>query len=290
MEVDSIPQPPPEKSGPIESADLVVGVLAGLDLQGMKALFEQLLALPGSQRIVVLHSDPAGNEAAANSQAAEGNSSLSLLPWSLTNPEPAAALVQTISAAYQSLFAASEKLSARACCLITSDMESASPEWAYQLAHPLVESDVDLVMPYYAPRKLQGLLNAGILYPLMRSLYGKRIHNPLGPDIGVSRRIARKFLGTNHNGNSGAVQTHPLASLAPMAACDNLNICQVHVGARLYPAVDWTNMSSVVAQVLGPVFLEMERSAACWQRTRGSTPVAVRGDSAASFADAGASD
>ena len=290
MEVDSIPQQTPEKAAPVESADLVVGILTGLDLHGMKALIERLLALPGSPHIVVLHSDPAGNQPAANSQAAEGNASVSLLPWSLSKPEPAVAPVQSISAAYQSLFAASEKLSARACCLIASNMESAEQEWAYQLARPLVESDVDLVMPFYAPRKLHGLLNAGILYPLSRSLYGKRIHNPLGPDIGVSRRIAQKFLGTTRNGNSGAVQTHPLASLAPMAACDNLNICQVHVGARLYPAADWSNMSSVVAQVLGPVFLEMERSAACWQRTRGSIPVAVRGDSAASFADAGASD
>ncbi|HEX4643275.1 MAG TPA: hypothetical protein VH161_07400 [Candidatus Acidoferrales bacterium] len=290
MEVDSIPQQTPEKSGPLESADLVVGILAGLGLQGMKALFERLLALPGSPRIVVLHSDPAGNEAAANSPATEGHSSISLLPWSLTNPEPAAAPVQSISAAYQSLFAASEKLSARACCLIASDMESAEPEWAYQMASALVESDFDLVMPFYAPRKLHGLLNAGILYPLTRSLYGKRIHNPLGPDIGVSRRIAQKFLGTSRNGNSGSVQTHPLASLAPIAVCDNLTICQVHVGARLYPPVDWTNLSSVVAQVMGPVFLEMERGAACWQRTRGSAPVPVRGESAASFADAGASD
>jgi hypothetical protein len=29
---------------------------------------------------------------------------------------------------------------------------------------------------------------------------------------------------------------------------------------------------------MGPIFLEMERSAACWQRTRGSVPVAARGE------------
>ena len=37
-------------------------------------------------------------------------------------------------------------------------------------------------------------------------------------------------------------------------------------------------MSSLVAQVLGPIFLEMDRNAACWQRARGSIPVPVRGE------------
>ena len=60
----------------------------------------------------------------------------------------------------------------------------------------------------------------------------------------------------------------------------SLQICQVHVGARVYPPLDWTNMSSVIAQVLGPIFLETERSAACWQRTRGTVPVPERGDRA----------
>jgi hypothetical protein len=42
--------------------------------------------------------------------------------------------------------------------------------------------------------------------------------------------------------------------------------------------MDWTNMSSLIAQVLGPIFLEMERWAACWQRTRGSVAVPTFGD------------
>jgi hypothetical protein len=38
------------------------------------------------------------------------------------------------------------------------------------------------------------------------------------------------------------------------------------------------NMGSLVAQVLGMIFQELERSAALWQRTRGSVPVPVRGE------------
>lgn len=273
MEVESIPQQTQEKNAQIDSADLVVGILADLDQGGMRLLYEGLRALPGSPRIVVLQSDPTGKTATATSQTIDGNSSLSLLPWSVLGPDP----MTSISAAFQSLFEATEKLEAKACCLAASKMESLTPEWVSQLMQPLLESDVDLVLPYYESRKLQGLLNSSILYPLTRSLYGKRIHNPLGPDVGVSRRLAQKVLGTNRNANAGSGQTHPLASLAPTAICDNMQVCQVRLGARIYPPTDWINMSSVVAQVLGPVFLEMERRAACWQRTRGSVSLPVRG-------------
>ncbi len=274
MEVDSIPQQTKEEGTHIDSADLVVGILADLDQDGVLMLCDGLRTLPGSPRIVVLQRDPAGNAAAANSQ----DTSLSLLPWSAVGPDPLGGPLQSISLACQSLFAVTEKMGARGCCLVASKMESTTPGWVCQLVHPLLDSDFDLVAPSYAPSMLQGLLNSGIVYPLTRCLYGKRIHNPLGPDMGISRRLARKILGTNRNANIGSSQTHPLASLVPVAVCDNMEICQVHLGARHYPPTDWMNMSSIVGQVLGAVFLEMERSAACWQRTRGSVSVPSRGE------------
>jgi hypothetical protein len=276
--VDSIPQQTQEKTAPIDSADLVVGVLADLGKDGIVALCEGLRTLSGSPRIVVLQRDPIGDAPTASSQGAQEDTSPSLLPWSAVGPDPLGAPMQSISIACQSLFAVSEKLGARACCFIASEMESVSPQWICRLLQPLLESDFDLVAPYYTPRTLQGLLNTSIIYPLTRCLYGKRIRNPFGPDVGVSRKLAHKLLGTFRNANASSNQTHPLASLAPVTACDNLQICQVHVGARVFPPTDWTNMSSVVAQVLGPIFLEMDRNAACWQRARGSVSVPVRGE------------
>ena len=281
MEVDSIPQPTQAKPAQVESADIVVGILADLGQDDVRMMCEGLRALPGSPRIVVLQRDPAGNAVTPDSQAArQEDTSLSLLPWSAVGPNPLGTPMQSIAIACQSLFALTEKLGARGCCFVASKMESETPQWICQLLEPLLESACDLVVPSYAPQRLQGLLNSSIVYPLTRCLYGKRIHNPLGPDVGVSRQLAQKILGTNRNPHDGSSQTHPLASLAPAAVCANLQICQVHVGARVYPPLDWTNMSSVIAQVLGPIFLETERSAACWQRTRGTVPVPVRGDRA----------
>jgi hypothetical protein len=277
VEVDSVPEKIQETIVSPDKADLVMGLLDGLDQDGVTELCEGLRNLPGSPRIVVLQSNPSGKEAPSNSQAAEGDSLVSTLPWSVLGPDATGTPMQSIPAACSSLFAMTEKMGARACCLVASHMEGSTAQWISKILQPLLDSDFDLVVPYFAPRKLQGLLNSSMVYPLGRCLYGKRIHNPLGPDVGVSRRLAQKMLGTNPNSNGSWSQTHPLTSLAPIAACENMQICQVHVGARVYPPTDWMNISSLLAQVMGSVFLEMERSAACWQRTRSSVPVQALG-------------
>jgi hypothetical protein len=50
-------------------------------------------------------------------------------------------------------------------------------------------------------------------------------------------------------------------------------ICQSHLGTRNYAVPDWTNLGSLLAQLLSPLFLDVERYAAQWQRARGSQPI-----------------
>jgi hypothetical protein len=276
VEVDSIPQQAQETIEKIDNADLVVGILADLDPERVTMLCEDLQTLDGSTRIVVLQNDKGSSPAPTPSEAGAKSAFPFLVPWPLLRPDPAGAPVLSAFAAYQAVFAASEKLGARACCMVASKLENAAPRWICQLAQPMLQSNLDLVLPRYARRKLEGLLNSSVISPLTRCLYGKRIHNPLGPDLGASQRLFRKILGAERNARAGGM--HPLASLAPAALCDNMQVCEVHVGARSYLPTDWTNISSLITQVLGPLFLDMERNAICWQRTRGCVPVPAIGD------------
>jgi glucosylglycerate synthase len=149
--------------------------------------------------------------------------------------------------------------------------------WIHEMAKPALEKEIDLVLPRYARRKFEGLMNSSIISPITRSLYGKRIHNPMGPDLAVSQRLYRRMLGAERNSRMNG--THALASLASAAVCANLQVCEVQLGARVYPPTDWTNISSLLAQVLSPVFLDMERNAVFWQRVRSSTPLPTIGAS-----------
>jgi hypothetical protein len=174
------------------------------------------------------------------------------------------------------VFAVAGNLNAHGCAVIASDLEHVTPDWIYRLTQPLIELDFDLVTPVYSHRKFEGLLNSSIVAPLTRALYGKQIHHPLGPDFGFSGRLVKKFLDDTQGAEAHKVR--PLTSLSVEAVCDGFEICQAHLGSRLYPATDWMNQSSLLAQILDPVFLEVERNAPFWQKVRGSQPVASFGD------------
>jgi len=275
LEAPPIPQQTKQEIKQIDRADLVVGIFADLDHDAVALVCNVLRALPDSLQIVVLQRDSNGNSATGRSEVAEQDARLSLLPWSAFEPNAPEAVIESIASAYQSVFAVAQKLGARSCCLIASKLETATLDWIRQLAQPLLE-EFDLVAPYYARRKFEGLLNNSIIYPLARALYGKRVHHPMGPDLGISRRLFEKMIGNNGAGKLGS-QLHPLASLLPMALCHGFRVGQVHMGARVYPPTDWTNISSLVAQVLGLMFSDMEKNAACWQRVRGSAAVPAIG-------------
>jgi hypothetical protein len=279
VEVEPIPEQVQEKIEQVDSADLVVGVVAELDQDGLAVVCDALRMLPGSPRVVVLRDDRAANPGQSNAEAAEPSASpCHLVRWPLLGSATPGTPVVGMSAAYQSVFAASERLGARACCVIASRLEPATPGWIRELAQPLVERDLDLVVPHYARRKFEGLLNSSIISPLMRCLYGKRIQYPMGPDLGLSRRLFQKMLGPERGTGVGGNPVHSLASVAPAALCENLQVCEVHLPARIYPPTDWMNISSVVAQILSPIFLDMERNAACWQRMRASVSVPAIGE------------
>ena len=292
METDTTQQQVQES---IDSADLVVSILAEFDSDAIAKTYEALRALPGLMRIAVMENDQRESPTPVASEAAEKRASAETAPnnaavFHVSSPsaklEGSTTGVPRMSAAYQTVFAMAEKLQARGCCIVASKFETVTPGWIWQLAQPLFEGQADLVLPHYARRKFEGLLNNGVVAPLTRALYGKRVNNPLGPDCAISQRLIQTMLETKGGGN----RRHPLASLTSTALCENLQVAEVHFGARIYSPTDWTSMSSVLADVLSPVLLDMERNAPCWQRTRVSAAVRAIGEPRAVAEDTGVLD
>jgi glucosylglycerate synthase len=179
--------------------------------------------------------------------------------------------VQSLGESFRIIFDASIKAGARACAVVASGLSTVTSDWLESLLQPAAEQGFDLVAPCYALHPFEGLINRSIVYPLVRALYGKRIRNPLGPDFGISKALLNRMV-------SGS-RTHPLASLTTEAVTGKMRICQSHLGARLLPGADWSNLSSILAQILSPLFLDVDRYAQHWQRARGSDTIAEFGKS-----------
>ncbi len=273
-ELAEIPQQARDRVAEIGGADVVIGILAPGERERFNRVVTDLRqsapALYPRLRTVVVH--PPDQSPAESG----GDDSVRLLPYPLFRSEGGVDGAQRISDAYQSLFVVSRNLSARVIAVVVSDLETVTPEWISRLIRPALDLEFDLVAPCYAHSRFEGLLNSGIVSPFTRALYGKRIQHPLGPDFGLSQRLVNRLLL-----NAAAHQTarsRSLASITVDAVCDGFEVCEANVGPRRYPETDWMNQSSVLAQILGPLFNECEHRAPFWQRVRASEPIPLFGD------------
>jgi hypothetical protein len=261
--------------------DLVIGLVdqkVGGSLPAIvSAVREALAGLPTSGCTVLLHSD-VGATANAGLPGALQDKSLKVLTQFVPPLDPSIPLAQSITSAYRAIWDVTEKLGARACIVIGSSVETLTPQWFYTLAQPILERDFDLVAPCYVVHKFEALLNSAILYPFIRAVYGKQVQNPLGPDFGFSLRLIQNLLQPDPT-RARSAGTHQLFLIGLTAIVKGFKVCQAHLGRRIYPPVDWKNLDSVLADVLGPLFLDVERNAPFWQRVRGSVPVPTYGDS-----------
>jgi len=270
LEVDAVSQQAAQSVEQVGSADLLVGLLADLTKDELGCVYESLRALPGSPRVVVLQNGPAvSSPPPPTPDPWEHSSPVALLPWSPVADGAAATAIESVATAYESIFSSGTKLEVKAVCLVASKMEDPTSGWVCRLVQPLLAGDFDLVAPCYARRRFEGLLNNSIVSPLTRSLYGKRIQNPMGPDLGVSRKLFEEVLGSERD-LAGGGGLRLVARLAPVACRDDFRVCQTYLGSRIYPPLDWTNASALLTEILGPVFLSVEKNAARWQQTRSS--------------------
>jgi hypothetical protein len=277
VELENIPQVAREQVQRIGAADLAIAVLGvtidnGLDTM-LASLRETLASLSSRPRTVLIH----GTAATEQPWPASGDDDpLRLVSYPMISRESTSDPVESLSEAFRTALNISDNLGARACGIIASDPGPAIAQWTYRVVRPVLELDFDLATPCYAHHRFEGLINSSIVSPLMRALYGRRIQHPMGPDFGVSGRSIRRYLASM-NGNRPA-RASPAAALTIAAISAGFEICEVRLGERHYANTDWANLSSLLAQVLGPAFGEVEQNASYWHKIRGSQPVPVFGE------------
>lgn len=274
MELD-VPQPALDQIDKMHGADLVVGVLRpgdnGHPAAAASMVREALETFPQQTRAMLVVNDWNG------ASRLEDEQSLPVLFCKLSDPGSPASSPESVFSAYHTIFGITQRIGVRACTLIVSELQTVTPAWIDRLVRPALELNYDLAAPRYARNRWEGLISRSILSPLYRALYGRRIQNPLGPDFGLSGKLMQALF-EDRGGPRGAGAAHPVASVLSTAVRGNYQICEAEVGERVQPPADWMNVSSLLAAMLGPVFLDVERNAVQWQRVRGSQPVPVFGD------------
>jgi glucosylglycerate synthase len=154
-----------------------------------------------------------------------------------------------------------------ACILLGGESQSLSPEAIRALARSAQQ--YDLTLAHYDLGPHEGLVNAAILYPVTRALFGTRPRFPLAIDVGLSLKMAGRLAAAAQRSISAGQNDAILWTLSE-AVSANCTIAEVTVGTRTFPQPIASDLNAVLAQVAGSLFADVEAKASFWQRARGT--------------------
>ncbi len=179
--------------------------------------------------------------------------------------------------AFRTVFAIAEKLQARACAVVDSDVRSISPEWFELLLGPIVAQDFDYVAPMYLRHKFDGTITNSIVYPLTRALYGREVRQPIGGEFGFSGRLAGHYL-KKPVWESNVARFGIDIWMTTTAIADGFKVCESFLGAKIHDAKDpGADLADMLVQVVSAVFDLMETYEERWKEVEGAEDVPLFG-------------
>ena len=175
---------------------------------------------------------------------------------------------------FRAIFAAAHQLGAKACVVVDSDLRSITPEWVELLAGPILEREFDYIAPYYLRHKFDGTITNGIIYPMTRALFGKRVRQPIGGEFGFSGRLAASYLQKEDVWDTDVARFGIDVWMTITAIAEGFRVGQAYLGAKLHDAKDpGADLTQMFQQVVGSLFGLLETYEGFWQSSNGSEPV-----------------
>ena len=178
---------------------------------------------------------------------------------------------------FKNLFEAAAELRAKAIVVVDADLKSITPEWIQHLGEPLF-AGMNFVAPIYVRHKYDGSITNHIAYPLLRTLFGLRVRQPIGGDFGFSGRLARAYLSEklwNESVSNFGIDIW----MTTIAIARRFKICQAFLGSPKShrakdPAKDLGPMFTQVVSTLFELMIDFEY---LWKDTIDTFPTSIYG-------------
>ena len=166
----------------------------------------------------------------------------------------------------------SDRLNAKVCLVVDGNLKSADLRWPEWLVGPILEKDVDCVVPQFVRNRYDGTLTNTLLAPMTRALYGKRVPYHLGGAFALSGRFIRSIL-LPQPWEEGIARYGIDGWIATLAVVEQGDVCQAVLGPRAQQGKPGGDLATVLAQAVGCMFHLMERYQERWESVKGSVEV-----------------
>jgi len=178
--------------------------------------------------------------------------------------------------ALRTIFLIAQTLKVKACVLIDSDLRSITPEWIQLLAGPALYRAYDLVLPNYYRHKYDGTITNSIIYPMTRVLYGFRVRQPIGGDIGISKKLVDTCLKKEWDHDVCQYGIDVFITISALA--NRLKVCQSFLGTKIHDSKDPKfSLGPMFRQVMATFFALMVEYKVRWSKINSSKPVTTFG-------------
>lgn len=179
--------------------------------------------------------------------------------------------------ALRSLFTAADLLRAKACAIFPPDSLSITPEWVDSLIRPILRENYDFVSPVYQRQTFDGLLVRGLVSPMITALYGRRVREPVGSEVGLSGKLACHLL--EKDAWEQDLSAFGLEIwMATTAIADDFRLCESFLGPKIQAAKQFgQDLTGTIRQVVGALFRCLDMHEAFWKAREGSQSVPLFG-------------
>ena len=168
-------------------------------------------------------------------------------------------------------------MGAKTVITIDADLISITPKWIRNLGEPILE-DFGFVAPLYVRHKYDGTITNNVVYPLIRSLFGRRIRQPIGGDFGFSSEIAKIYTQSKY-WDTLVGQFGIDVWMTTLALAEGIPVCQSFMGRpKIHRPKDPTqSLGPMFYQVVGTIFNLMQLFFDLWKKVKWSKPTAIFG-------------
>jgi hypothetical protein len=174
-------------------------------------------------------------------------------------------------------FVAARDLGVRVLIVLEADAVSITPDWLRDLGGPIAGDKADLVAPAYTRHRWEGTITRLLLSPLVQTLYGRRLQQPFGGQLGLSARLLEHLLVHPKWDWTGRDVSDLWISGAAIA--DGFSVWEAWLGAHAVRSRTRTvDLPAMLAETLGAVFTLMDRHQDLWLEVRGSEPLPAVGE------------
>ncbi len=190
---------------------------------------------------------------------------MSLQPY-LPSARPQTFLVQTATA-YVGLYEVMRAHSAACGLLLGAEAHTLQPAAVAAMVETVINGNADLAIARYAVGPNDALINASMLHPVSRALFGVKAVFPLALDLALSSRLAERVAGTAQQFTAGS-QPEAIVWVTSEAAVAGYTVAEVNVGTRELPHPTSPDLSEILNTTAAALFTDVEAKAAFWQRVR----------------------